>query len=233
MGKKFLEKAIVVAGTALVLVGIHAASGRSPDDFAYLMLMNALIAGVSMTVYDPTNKLLDPDGKKLVNWSYVVGIIVMLAGEFALGLSINADGVLFGAVTLGIGLALCSAAVWDLVFVWHVSVLGAEEHDLYVRKRFSSRIERAVEAKNVEKVKRLLALVCRYYCHDHDYRKGSDISRPLDGKLRNLKELKKSKDPSDVNRTAVVEAEISLMAGNLVQTGYNNEDVKAKKEAAK
>lgn len=231
MGKKFLERVIAVAGTALVLVLIHVASGKSFDDFAYLMLMNALIACISMTMYDPASKILDEDGRKLVNWSYIVGVCALVAGEFALGLSLNADSFFTGALTLGIGAGLTIGAVWDLVFVWHVSVLGEKEHDLYVRKRFSNRIERAVEAKDVERVKRLLGIVCRYYCVDHDYRKGSDLANPFDSKIRNLVELKKSKEPADVNRAVVVEQEIAVVSAKLVETGYNNEDVKTEEKA--
>ena len=231
MGKEFLKRAIAVAGTALVLVAIHVASGKSLDDFAYLMLMNALIACISMTVYDPTSKMLDEDGKKLCNWRYWLGVVGMLFGEFALGLSLNATNVFAGALTLGIGLGLCAGAVYVLVFMWHVSVLGAKEHDLYVRKRFSGRIERAVEKKDTDRVKRLLALVCRYHCVDNDYRKGSDLASPFDpSKIRNLAELKKSKEAEDVNRASIVENEIAEIATRLVETGYNNEDVKTEEK---
>lgn len=227
MGKEFLKRAIAVVGTAIVLVAIHVASGKSLDDFAYLMLMNALIACISMTVYDPTSKMLDEDGKKLCNWRYWIGVVGMLFGEFALGLSLNATNVFAGALTLGIGLGLCAGAVYVLVFMWHVSVLGAKEHDLYIRKRFSNRIERAVEKKDTERVKRLLALVCRYNCPNHDYRKGSDLASPFDsGKIRNLVELKKSKEAGDANKASIVEKEIEVLATNLVASGYNNEDVK-------
>lgn len=232
MRKKILRETVVLVGTAVVLTGVYLASGKGFKELAYLALSALLIAGISRTIDQLAEKaLFEP---KLLNWQLAVGSLGYLLSEFALGMSLNAESVFVGVLTLGIGVALFAASTLWAIFVYHPSVLGTAEHDRYVRHKFAKRIKRAVAKGDANRVAKLLALVCRYYCVDHDYRKGSLFDRPFDAKaMRNLVELRRGKEPSDQNTAHLVAQELNLLATNLVTSGYDFEDIKKPEEPKK
>ncbi len=226
MRKKFLQKILLLALSVGFLFLVHLRNGGNTEQMMAIMCYSLLIAILTALLYDGLDKVLfEPE---LLTWQYALAEGLGLAGVWMHGRFFYAEEPMPALIFAIVGIVLYGGSVIAFCTLYNISVLDRPEWDMYKRKKVCKKLQKMATRGQKDKIENVLRRVCRYWCIDHDYRKGSRYECPFDTeKLRTWKQMSKSKVLADQTLAAKVAAEISLMADKLIKEGYNCEDVAA------